>query len=359
VARLDAQHQSVLTVQNQNQQVLLSKLEQNQQQRLKTQDTIHETMLSVQLMQKDILSRQNNTAVLMSRDQKRTSASIRRLSHTVAKAADLETLSVLVKQSLLLDHCVGQAEESDRQVFFLGERQDHIMAYLIPFQDDIEFAIDYINSQYPEEVSKSDAEWLRSEFGHLISSSSQEKASQYPTSTATPLDRWSYPEDTVEYLKRTQRQYKVRGAQARSLAFDHDRPQWVSQKRTTNAQRVCSVSTESGQINVSVPNRQKSTKTPWGLNDVGLCYMATQNRSTVQVRARFLQNLHQTSQPKTFVQLNISVLVDVKTWLVCLDLMKKGTLPEIDEALRKGAISPFHMNTDGDNILLRVSVPES
>ncbi|KAF2825052.1 hypothetical protein CC86DRAFT_383783 [Ophiobolus disseminans] len=60
-----------------------------------------------------------------------------------------------------------------------------------------------------QEVSKSDAERLREEFGNLVNSAAQELATQAPTSTATPFDQWHYIEDTIEYSKQNQKKRKA------------------------------------------------------------------------------------------------------------------------------------------------------
>lgn len=355
---LDAQFQNVLTTHSQNQKELLAKFDENQHQTLTKQASINQAILSVQKMQMDNWRHQPTGMRQLGRDQKRTFASIQRLNDTVAKAADLDNLSALVTQSLSISHGARQLEQKGRNIFFLGERQDQIMAYLLPFQDNINFAIDYAISQHPDEVSTDDAEWLRSEFEHLIGSASQELALQYRNSTATSLDHWSYPGDNVGVFKSAKRKHRSPIAWAPPTTLQHDddhRPESMSRNRAKYSQQKISVPTASGEVTVSLPIRRRPIKAPEGLDEVALYYTAEHNRSKFQIRARFLRVFQHASQPSIRAHLNVFVEVENMSKLY-FDLMKNGSLVEIDDALRKGTISPFYNDLEGDNLLLYVSI---
>ncbi|OAK99165.1 hypothetical protein IQ06DRAFT_223842 [Phaeosphaeriaceae sp. SRC1lsM3a] len=356
--RLDAQFQNVLTTHGQNQKELLAKFDENQHQTLAKQASINQAIFSVQKMEMDNWKHQHTKMRQLGRDQKQTSASIQSLNQTVAKAADLDSLSALLKKSLSISHRARQSEQKGRYISFLGESPDQIMAYLLPFQDNINFAIDYAISQYRDEVSIDDAEWLRSEFEHLIGSASQELALQYRNSTATSLDHWSYPEDKVGVFKSAKRKRKGPLAWAPPTTLQHDdyhRPESLSRKCAKYSQQDILVPTARGEVTISLPNRRKPIKAPRGLDEVALYYTAEQIRSKFQIRARFLRDLQHARQPRICAHLN--VFVEVENIIeVYVELMENGSLVEIDDALRKGTISPFHNDSGGYNFLLFVSI---
>ncbi|KAH7392063.1 hypothetical protein DE146DRAFT_766096 [Phaeosphaeria sp. MPI-PUGE-AT-0046c] len=265
--------------------------------------------------------------------------------------------AALIKQSLSLNHGAGQAEQSGREIYFLGARSDQILAYLLPFQDDLDFAIDYVISQYSEDISIGDADWLRSESERLVSSASQEKALQYPNSTATPLDQWSYAEDIVEYLKSATRPHRTiksyRTLTTLKEDDDDDCSDSVPLQCTKRSQRAWLVSTNSGQIKLSFPNHRNKIKAPRGIDEVGFSYTAKHNHSTWQIRARFLRRLNYASKPRICAHLHVFVQVDFNSSTGTYgELLEMGTVSEIDAALRAGTISPFCIDGDGDNMLL-------
>ena len=74
------------------------------------------------------------------------------------------------------------------------------------------------------------------------------------------------------------------------------------------------------------------------------------------VHARFLRNLSYASQPRLYAQLNAFTQVTYAgQYGAYLELLKLGTVAEIDNALREGTISPFHVDEYGDSSCLYVS----
>jgi hypothetical protein len=361
-SKLDAHHQDMLAAQTHCQQTLASKFDSAQQRVSAKQDSHQQILSSVQSTQLDVLGRQDTMLRVTTRTQKQMCTMMQKVTRADTRASrvsktimdSLDNISNDIKQLHLVKSST-KAQQSGRDIFFLGPRQDQILAYLLPMKDDLDFAIDYIISQQSDEVAPNDAEWLRSEFKNLLGSAAQENALQYSDSTATPFDQWSYPEDTVGFMDSTKRKRKAHESWESEVPRKKDarlRPEWI-QKQAKQPQQIRSIPTASGSMEVSLPNRRTSKKYPKGIAEVGLCYTLKQNHSSLKIRARFLRDLTYASRPRIYAQLNVFVEVGYNP--VYGELVKDGTLAEVDTALRKGIISPFHIHNDGTNFLLYVS----
>jgi hypothetical protein len=363
-SKLEARHQDVLATNTHHQQTLISKLDTNRQHLSAKQDNHQQILTSVRRTQLDVLDRQDTVMRVTTRTQKQMCTMMQKVTRADTRASrvsktimdSLDNISNDIKQLQLSKKSSRKAQQSGRDIFFLGPRQDQILAYLLPMQDDLDFAIDYIISQQSDEVLPSDAEWLRSEFKHLVGSAAQEKALQYPDSTATPLDQWSYPQDTVGFMNSTTRERMAYGSWESEVPRKKDarlRPEWL-RNRPRQPQQVRSVPTASGSMKISLPERRISTTDPQGTGEVGVCYTIKQNRSSFEIRARFLRDLTYASRPRLYAQLNIFVEIDNNYFYS--RLFANGTMAEVDDALRKGIISPFHIDKYGDSPLLFVSL---
>lgn len=136
---------------------------------------------------------------------------------------------------------------------------------------------------------------------------------------------------------------------------DLDPSQWVSRKRPKFAQRDLAIPTDSDTMIVSLPNHQKTFRVAKDLVEVGLCYTAKGGRSTKQIRARFFRDLHYASQSRIYAHLDVFVIFEGSVRGTYRSLFRSGSLSNIDEALRKGVISPFHVHKNGFNLFLFVS----
>jgi hypothetical protein len=349
-----------------HQRTVMSTLDENQRFILANQKDNRQALSSIQHTQLAVLSRQDTSRRVAAHMQKQTSSILQTVKRAEASALDaskratvsIDNLAANVRQLLSLSNGSAYAKRSGREIFFLGERQDRIMAYLLPLQDDVKFAIHSLVSQHGGYVSLDDAEWLLSEFEHLIGSAAQEKAAQHSESTAKPFDQWSYPQDTVGYLKHATRKRRSRGSQ------EHfDLPEnanqgdlnWWSRKDSKQSRQTWSISTASGDVQISLPNQLAPTRNPQRIQEAGLNFTFAQNRSTLEVRARFFRDLTYASQSRICAQLNVFVKVDDRTTSICSEMIRRGTIPEIDAALRNGIISPFYLDWWGNNIFLYVS----
>jgi hypothetical protein len=226
------------------------------------------------------------------------------------------------------------------------------MTYLSPLQSDLQSAGKSLVSQHGEDVSLNSAEWLVSVFKHLARSAAQETAAKYMGSIANPFDQWVYPEKIVGY-----RRHKTRNRTASESTNlpdvlennCHTRSNLWSRKRPKRSSRTWSISMPSGDMMVSIP----SIHDPRNLEEVGMHCNFTQNNSTFEIHARFLRSIASASQATICAQLNAFTQVDYgHAWD---DIFRSGTVSQIDSLLCKGTISPFFLDTRGNNIFLFVS----
>jgi hypothetical protein len=99
---------------------------------------------------------------------------------------------------------------------------------------------------------------------------------------------------------------------------------------------------------------------PQDTAEVGISYTVMQNRLSVRVEACFLRHLLYAGKASICAQLNVFTLVGENVELYYDGLFENASLAELDNALRQGTISPFHIDEYGDNLCLTVSsVPSS
>jgi hypothetical protein len=325
------------------------------------QNINQKSLLSIRRTQADVLSRHDASLHVAIRTHRQTSSILKTVNHVGARAAHqsrriadtLDSLVSEVKQFQGIRSDTVRAKQSGREVFFLGERQDQIMAYLLPLKDNLNIAINQIIAKHGRDISIGHAEWLRVEFERLVDSAIQEKAAQYPGSTATPIDQWSYPEDTVGYLKRMENTKKPC---PRRDSFDlhshdnHDYSNRHSPKSSKQTMSTWSFSAPPVNIKLFLPTHQD----PQGMEEVGLCYSFTQNNQSLEIRARFIRDMAYGIRLPVCTHLNVFTKVKVSSHVE--DLLESGSVYEFSNALQEGTISPYFLDEHGDNICLAVSL---
>jgi hypothetical protein len=352
-AKRDTQHQDELALQGAHQQGLISTLHANYSSNQRALVSIHRT-------QADVLNHHRASRRIATRTQKQTSLILRKLNSADERAiavsnkttASLHTIAADIKQLLSLSDNSARIHRGVREIIFLGDHQDMIMAYLSPLQHDLPSAIKSLISQHGEDIPLDGAEWLVSEFKRLVGSAAQETAACYTGSTAKSFDQWFYPKDVVGYRRHKTKKGTAYRSQDMSDVHEHDghtRSDLWLRKRSKRSDRTWHTSMPSGDIVVSLP----TDKDPQDLQEVGLRCNVTQNSSRFEIHARFLRSAASASTPTICAQLNVFTEVKVESdWR---HLFRKGGIMEIDSALRKGIISPFFVDTYGDNICLHVS----
>jgi hypothetical protein len=273
-------------------------------------------------------------------------------------ATDVKTLL-----SLSNDGAV-QVQQSNRTISFLGERQDKILSWLLPHQDDLISAIDQLVSKHGQEVSIPHFCWLRSEIENLVDSAMVERTARIPGSGARSIDQWLYPEDTVGYLKDRKRKRSVNGPfESTRLAQNEEEEEEEEEERAISRRhkvrkyrnKTWTITTPSGRIDVALPS-SSPTKTPARhMEEVSFSSALTQGQTSVAIHARFLRDMASARCLRQYTQLNVFTTAGSDAWYACKKLCETGTIEDVDLALRKGIISPFHLNSIGDNVCLDVS----
>jgi hypothetical protein len=380
VAKLDSQQQAIITTLAANQrkhvtqntqdhQILLTKLDGSHTQQLACHDAGTQAISSVQSTLSDVLSRQRKATHLSEHTHRRTTTVLRTLNRTdmrVAKASRtqigmLSDVATDVKTLLSLSNDGAvQVQQSNRTISFLGERQDKILTWLLPHQDDLISAIDQLVCQHGQEVSIPHFCWLRSEIENLVESATVERAAQIPSSGARSIDQWLYPEDTVEYLKDRKQKRSVNGPfESTRLAQNEEEEEERAIARPHKVRKyhnkTWTITTPSGRIKVALPSPSPTMTPARHMEEVSFSSTLTQGQTSVAIHARFLRDMASARCLRQYTQLNVFTTAGSDAGDACYILLSAGTIEDFDLALRKGIISPFHLDKRGENFILYVS----
>jgi hypothetical protein len=367
VANLDAQCRHVQKVQGNHQRTLISTIKLNHhQQTRKSKDQQQALTSKIDHNQRRVMGNISRSNHLATRNY-RQGSSIERKVDTASQllAAQhhwtTDMLSTISAQFQRLEFSRSSSSarlrSGCREIYFLGEDSDMIMANLLLVRQYLNNALDYLLAHHRHEIAEEDVQWLRSEFQHLTGSASQEHAALYADSDATPFDQWSYPEDTVGYLKDNtrMREDSRRRLSKNSLPLQSRGPDtWAKQKRPRGRNRTWTVKTTSGVHRISLPNRKLAHHVNQAIEEVGFSCTLTQGDATHMIDAHFLRDSAYASQPRMCAQLNVLTIAEIN-YDMYYTLFRTGSIEEIDTAVRNGVISPYHIDNDGNSYCLWVS----
>ncbi|KAF2850014.1 hypothetical protein T440DRAFT_112735 [Plenodomus tracheiphilus IPT5] len=161
--------------------------------------SMQQDLITISKTQSRILERQHQALRFAKRAQRQTqdlSTCVQGVSQMSvgnhARTRDLLTgLATQIEQRLPLPSMPSSAA-TVRNIKFLGERRDMIMAYLIMVREQLRPAIDQIISFHNHQVDPRIAYWIDFEFQNLLGSAAQEEAILYSRSTATSFDHWEF-----------------------------------------------------------------------------------------------------------------------------------------------------------------------
>jgi hypothetical protein len=244
----------------------------------------------------------------------------------------------------------------DREVFFFGQRRDMIMAYLLLVKPQLAVVVQHLLSRDNGDLRERHIAWLQSEFDNLMASAAQEEASRYSRSTATPLDQWYYSEEIVRHQERLAEPKIEHSTSTNGTTRVTTKPltKFASSQASNCTQETFAHSTTFGSLRVQVPRRNSRLKANRLIDDVGLTFTCGIGESTHVINARFYRNVTQAAGPKLCAQLNVFTIVECEAHYD--DLFAHATAEGIDNALRRGLISPYHINREGRNLCLYVSL---
>jgi hypothetical protein len=244
----------------------------------------------------------------------------------------------------------------DREVFFFGQRRDMIMAYLLLVKPQLVVVVQYLLSQDNGDLRARHIAWLQSEFDNLMASAAQEEASRYSRSTATPLDQWYYSEGIVRHQERLA-EYKIEhstSTNGTTRVTTKPLAKFASSQASNRTQETFAHSTTFGSLRVHVPRRNSRLKANRSIDDVGLTFTCGIGESIHVINARFYRNVTQATGPKLCAQLNVFTIVECEAHYN--NLFAYASAEGIDNALRQGLISPYHINREGRNLCLYVGL---
>jgi hypothetical protein len=241
---------------------------------------------------------------------------------------------------------------SIRDVFFFGERRDMIMAYLLIVKPHLEVALrnllnDDIDMFPPHYVS-----WLQSEYDNLVASAAQEEATKYPQSTATPLDRWYYSEETKS-RHRTASGHAIGQSRIKPAIREANYANLYLSTPAIAHRSTYTYTTPFGSLRLQTSHRGSKSRSQRPDGEVSFTFTCGIGRSVHAIHAHFLRNLSGPSSPGLCAQLSVFTLAESETHYN--KLFASANAEEIDGALRRGVISPYEINREGRNLCLYVS----
>lgn len=192
---------------------------------------------------------------------------------------------------------------------------------------------------------------LISEVERLQASAMQEAAASIPGSSATSFDDWVY----------TGRAVGVTGAlmPKSALQWSHSRSRAVvaCQRticRPSGALKTLYFRTPVGDLKVYYTPPDRDQAAACDSEETGFLFVPSLAISSPAVGARFLKVPGEGLEPRLYTQLNaFCVVLAVEDRY--FNLMFDGRVEDIDKALRKGVISPYHVDARGRPWLLSVS----
>jgi len=239
-----------------------------------------------------------------------------------------------------------------RNVFFFGERRDMIMAYLLLVKPHLEAAFRNLLTDGFERFPPHHVDWLRCEFDHLVASASQEEATRHRGSSATSFDRWHYSEETMPHHS------KLSGRTIEESNTSLDTPEADYANLYLSApviagQRAYTQTTPFGSLRIQSPRRAVKAKFKRPNNEASFIFTCGIGQSVHAIHAHFLRDTVNASNPGLCTQLSVFTLAESETHYN--QLFASAGVEEIDDALRRGVISPYEINREGRNLCLYVS----
>ena len=247
---------------------------------------------------------------------------------------------------------IPRADRWMKNIFFFGERRDMIMAYLLLVKPHLEAAfrnllIDGIDRFPPHYV-----DWLRYEFDHLVASAAQEEATRHRGTSATSFDRWHYSEETMPHHSRVSGR-AIEESNTISDTPEADYANLYLSAPVIAGQRAYTQTTPFGSLRIQSPRRAVKAKFKRPNNEASFTFTCGIGQSVHAIHAHFLRNAANASNPGLCAQLSVFTLAESETHYN--QLFASAGVEEIDDALRRGVISPYEINREGRNLCLYVS----
>ncbi|KAI4933096.1 hypothetical protein J4E85_003499 [Alternaria conjuncta] len=246
-------------------------------------------------------------------------------------------------------HRIPRTQRWMRNIFFFGERRDMIMAYLLLVKPHLEAAFRNLLTDGIERFSPHYVDWLRYEFDHLVASASQEEATRHHGSSAASFDRWHYSEETMPHHSRASGR-AIEESNTSSDTPEADYANLYLSAPVIAGQRAYTQTTPFGSLRIQSPRRAVKAKFKRPNNEASFTFTCGIGQSVHAIHAHFLRNVANASNPGLCAQLSVFTLAESETHYN--KLFASAGVEEIDDALRRGVISPYEINREGRNLCL-------
>ncbi|KAH7082052.1 hypothetical protein FB567DRAFT_97399 [Paraphoma chrysanthemicola] len=363
----NVRHQELMIQTRQQMEGLKSTIDGNQNTLVARHDSQEISLSAIQSSQSTLLNRQTRVAT---RASKQTASILRTVERGNRRAArdsntqlgkleDVVTEVKHVRQLLSRDNGgAARTPRSNRSISFLGENRDDILILLLSLRKEFPSGLDTLVAQRGKDVSISDVRTLQVEFQALINSALQEGAASCTGSTATSTDRWFYPEDTVGYLRDSDtKQTSIRSSPSSFPEGSEEGDNQVTRlsKAHQNSTRKWTVHVPSSEARIILPRSSSKRKPARYTEEAGFSARVTQGQERFEICARFVRDMMYKRCLRQYTQLNVFIEVDNDISNFYHDLFEIGTIEDIDFALRQSTISPFYLDSYGDNLCLYYS----
>lgn len=241
------------------------------------------------------------------------------------------------------------AKKIGGKVQFFGENRDMIMGGLRTVHESLTSATDQILSTDKDVHTKRFCFRLEDEVKRLLSSAAQEAAATYTGSTATPFDKWSY---TDHHSIATSERKPI--CKASSKALRAAPVHGGDQVRRWKPWQTVKLSTPAGKVRISYRSHRFNMDGLESLEELTFSLSPHDNKAH-HIQLYFTYRTVPYRRPQLCAQLNIFTVIphDRSSQLMYWKLFGRGSLSEIDSALRSGTISPYYV-TNGINYFTMV-----
>ncbi|CAE7014055.1 hypothetical protein PTTW11_02595 [Pyrenophora teres f. teres] len=241
---------------------------------------------------------------------------------------------------------------SNRNIFFFGEHRDMIMAYLLLLKPQLAAASRHLLSEGDASFSARQVTWLQLEFDNLVASAAQEEAARHHRSTATSLDQWHYSENIVRHPVKNSRRMigGPRTDAGKHWAVEDMHEKMPPSKPSTSDQPTYTHNTAFGILRVYIPQKATESKVQRSSDEAGFTFTCGIGQSIHAIHVHFLHEIFGQSGPRLSAQLNVFTLAESEVHYY--ELFAHGSAEDIDDALRNGVISPYHINRERRNLCL-------
>ncbi|KAF3036337.1 hypothetical protein E8E12_006907 [Didymella heteroderae] len=239
---------------------------------------------------------------------------------------------------------VSVSPSSGREIVYQGKRQDLIVPTLYSIKIDLELVFDELYTRHSEDAHPHHVSWLQAELQNLLASAAQEEARLHPKSTATSFDAWIYP--AKRKALDTGKTWALNAGETRTESvFMQHRRETIGSDATLSIVRHDQQSlwfrTRSGTFRIRMPRRKDVAQISDDTEEVAISLQPTASELP-SVDARFLRLQGAGLAPRIYGQLNI--FLPVERTVVFRDyygVIKYGSIPDLDRALRTGTICPY------------------